>query len=118
MLGTSGTVTTLCGMHQKLRRYDRARVDGRYLDFESARRISQRLVSMSHEARAADPCIGPERADLVIGGCAILEALCATWPVGRLRVADRGLREGILFMLMHGARGAWAEPGASATGPA
>ena len=113
MLGTSGTVTTLCGIHQKLRRYDRARVDGRYLDFESARRISQRLVSMSHEARVADPCIGPERADLVIAGCAILEALCGTWPVGRLRVADRGLREGILFMLMRGARGAWAEPGAS-----
>ncbi|MCH9013988.1 MAG: Ppx/GppA family phosphatase [Proteobacteria bacterium] len=103
MLGTSGTVTTLCGIHQKLRRYDRARVDGRYLDFESARRISQRLVSMSHEARAAEPCIGPERADLMIAGCAILEALCSTWPVGRLRVADRGLREGILFMLMRGA---------------
>jgi exopolyphosphatase/guanosine-5'-triphosphate,3'-diphosphate pyrophosphatase len=104
MLGTSGTVTTLCGVYQQLPRYDRARVDGCYLDFESARQISRRLLAMSYEARVADPCIGPERADLVIAGCAILEALCGTWPVGRLRVADRGLREGMLFMLMNEAR--------------
>ncbi len=107
MLGTSGTVTTLCGVHQRLPRYDRARVDGTYLDFETARQVSRRIAEMSYEARVADPCIGPERADLVIAGCAILEALCGAWPVGRLRVADRGLREGILFMLMHGTR----EPG-------
>jgi exopolyphosphatase/guanosine-5'-triphosphate,3'-diphosphate pyrophosphatase len=61
---------------------------------------------MSYQERAADPCIGPERADLVIAGCAILEAVCGIWPVGRLRVADRGLREGILFTLIHGRRSA------------
>ncbi len=94
MLGTSGTVTTLCGVHQGLRRYDRARVDGCYLNFDEANTISRRIAAMSYE----------ERADLVIGGCAILEALCAIWPVGRLRVADRGLREGILFTLINGRR--------------
>jgi exopolyphosphatase/guanosine-5'-triphosphate,3'-diphosphate pyrophosphatase len=106
MLGTSGTVTTLCGVHQGLRRYDRARVDGCYLDFEMAVSISRRIAAMSYQERAADPCIGPERADLVIAGCAILEAVCGIWPVGRLRVADRGLREGILFTLIHGRRSA------------
>ncbi len=112
MLGTSGTVTTLCGVYQGLRRYDRARVDGCYLDFDEADSISRRITAMSYEERAADPCIGPERADLVIAGCAILEALCAIWPVGRLRVADRGLREGILFTLIDGRR-AGPTPGAA-----
>jgi exopolyphosphatase/guanosine-5'-triphosphate,3'-diphosphate pyrophosphatase len=102
MLGTSGTVTTLCGVYQRLPRYDRARVDGCYLDVDQAQQISRRIAAMSYEERAADPCIGPERADLVIAGCAILEALCGIWPVGRLRVADRGLREGILFTLING----------------
>ncbi|HEY5598228.1 MAG TPA: Ppx/GppA phosphatase family protein [Kiloniellales bacterium] len=100
MLGTSGTVTTLAGVHQELPRYDRARVDGCYLDFETVRRISRRIAAMSYQHRAAHPCIGRDRADLVIAGCAILEAVCGTWPVGRLRVADRGLREGILLSMM------------------
>jgi exopolyphosphatase/guanosine-5'-triphosphate,3'-diphosphate pyrophosphatase len=108
MLGTSGTVTTLCGVSQGLRRYDRARVDGCYLDFDKAAGISRRIVAMSYQERAADPCIGPQRADLVIAGCAILEALCDLWPVGRLRVADRGLREGILFTLINGRHSAQA----------
>ena len=100
MLGTSGTVTTLAGVHQDLPRYDRSRIDGCYLDFETVRRISRRIAAMSYECRAAHPCIGRDRADLVIAGCAILEAICGTWPVGRLRVADRGLREGILLTMM------------------
>lgn len=100
MLGTSGTVTTLAGVHQDLPRYDRARVDGCYLDFETVRSISRRIAAMSYQRRAAHPCIGRDRADLVIAGCAILEAVCGTWPVGRLRVADRGLREGILLNMM------------------
>ncbi len=118
MLGTSGTVTTLCGVYQGLRRYDRARVDGCYLDFDKADSISRRITAMSYEERAADPCIGPDRADLVIAGCAILEALCGIWPVGRLRVADRGLREGILFNLINDddlARTGAAWPGRSGT---
>jgi exopolyphosphatase/guanosine-5'-triphosphate,3'-diphosphate pyrophosphatase len=100
MLGSSGTVTTLAGIEMRLARYDRSRVDGSYLDFASIGAISRRLAAMDCDARAQHPCIGRERADLVVAGCAILEAICRLWPVGRLRVADRGLREGILFGLM------------------
>src|SRR3546814_2358768 len=75
MLGTSGTVTTLAGVHKELRRYDRAAVDGSYLDMAIVRAISERIGAMSQAERAAHPCIGPERADLVIAGCAILSAL-------------------------------------------
>lgn len=100
MLGTSGTVTTLVGIQLGLPRYDRRRVDGQWLDVGAALAIVQRLRAMSLAERAAEPCIGPERADLVVAGCAIFEAICRTWPVPRLRVADRGLREGVLLDLM------------------
>ncbi|MCC6472021.1 MAG: Ppx/GppA family phosphatase [Alphaproteobacteria bacterium] len=104
MLGSSGTVTTLAGVHFGLPRYDRNYVDGSYLCFVDIERVSQNLAAMSGDRRAAEPCIGRERADLVVGGCAILAAICRTWPVGSLRVADRGVREGILVGLMrHGA---------------
>lgn len=99
-LGTSGTVTTISGIHLNLPRYDRSRVDGCWLDAEDVRRVSNDLIAMSYEERVAQPCIGHERADLVLAGCAILEALLRTWPCQRLRVADRGLREGILTTLM------------------
>ena len=99
-LGTSGTVTTISGIHLKLPRYDRARVDGCWLDVEDVRRVSNDLIDMSYAERVEQPCIGHERADLVLAGCAILEALLRTWPCQRLRVADRGLREGILTTLM------------------
>ena len=107
MLGTSGTVTTLSGIEKRLPRYDRAQVDGSYLDFETVAGLSRRVATMTYDERVGHPCIGTERADLVVAGCAILEAICETWPVGRLRVADRGLREGILFTLMrdHGRDG-------------
>ena len=107
MLGTSGTVTTLSGIDKQLPRYDRSRVDGAYLAFETAGRLCRSIAAMSYRERREHPCIGVERADLVVAGCAILEAICRTWPVGRLRVADRGLREGILFGLIregHGRR--------------
>jgi exopolyphosphatase/guanosine-5'-triphosphate,3'-diphosphate pyrophosphatase len=100
MIGTSGTVTTLTGIHKRLPRYNRARVDGAYLDFPTIGALSRRITAMSHEERVRQPCIGRQRAGLVVAGCAILEAICRTWPVGRLRVADRGLREGILFNLI------------------
>jgi exopolyphosphatase/guanosine-5'-triphosphate,3'-diphosphate pyrophosphatase len=100
MLGTSGTVTTLAGIHLDLPRYDRAVVDGSYLSFASVAAVTQRLAALDYERRAAHPCIGRERADLVLAGCAILDAICRQWPVGRLRVADRGVREGILCGLM------------------
>jgi len=100
MLGTSGTVTTLAGLRLDLRRYVRDRVDGTFLGFDDVQRLAHDLACMDFKDRAAHPCIGHERADLVVAGCAILEAICEKWPVGQLRVADRGVREGILFGLL------------------
>ncbi|HZT86937.1 MAG TPA: Ppx/GppA phosphatase family protein [Stellaceae bacterium] len=102
MLGSSGTVTTLAGVHLALPRYIRSLVDGSILTFHQISIVSRHLAGLDLEGRAANPCVGRERADLVLSGCAILDAICATWPVGRLRVADRGIREGILFDLIHG----------------
>ena len=100
LLGTSGTVTTIAGILLGLPRYDRNRVDGCWLATEDVRRVTYGLMRRTHEQRIAEPCIGRERADLVLAGCAILEALMRMWPTRRLRVADRGLREGILATLM------------------
>ncbi len=100
LLGTSGTVTTLAGIKLGLPRYDRSRVDGIWLDTEDIRRVTYSLVAKTYEQRIAEPCIGRDRADLVLAGCAVLEALVRVWPTERLRVADRGLREGILATLM------------------
>ena len=100
LLGTSGTVTTVAGIHLGLKRYDRARVDGCWLTVDEIQSVTSGLVTHSYEERVAQPCIGHERADLVLAGCAILEAILRTWPAERLRVADRGLREGILATLM------------------
>jgi exopolyphosphatase / guanosine-5'-triphosphate,3'-diphosphate pyrophosphatase len=100
MLGTSGTVTTLAGIHMKLPRYDRNKVDGTYLSICDARRVSRDLLGLDLAGRAAQPCIGRDRADLVLAGCAVLEAIVALWPVEHLRIADRGLREGILVELI------------------
>jgi exopolyphosphatase/guanosine-5'-triphosphate,3'-diphosphate pyrophosphatase len=100
LIGTSGTVTTLAGVHLDLASYRRTRVDGYRLKLPAVRSISARISAMSYGERAAQGCIGEGRADLVIAGCAILEALCDLWPATALRVADRGLREGILLHLM------------------
>ncbi len=100
MLGSSGTVTTLTGMHLSLPRYDRRRVDGAFLTQNTIETVVERILAMSQEERARHPCIGPQRAEFVVSGCAILAALCQRFPVQRLRVADRGVREGILLSLM------------------
>jgi exopolyphosphatase/guanosine-5'-triphosphate,3'-diphosphate pyrophosphatase len=100
MLGTSGTVTTLAGIHLGLKRYDRRRVDGVWLSGTDVDTMINRLIDMGFDERVANPCIGSDRADLVLAGCAILEAIRRRWPCDRLRVADRGLREGILVELM------------------
>ena len=100
MLGSSGTVTTLAAVHLALPRYSRSRVDGVTISFANLRRASELLAGQSHDERARHPCIGVERADLVLAGCAILDAICQLWPVGKLRVADRGIREGILLGLV------------------
>ncbi len=100
MLGTSGTVTTLSAVHLKLPYYSRSKIDGLAIDFDSLTEASKLLTDLDYENRAAVPCIGRERAELVIPGCAILDAICRSWPVGQLKVADRGLREGMLMELM------------------
>ena len=100
LLGTSGTVTTLAGIKLGLPRYDRSRVDGLWLATEDLQRVTYDLVAKTYDQRIAEPCVGRDRADLVLAGCAILEALVRFWPAERLRVADRGLREGILATLM------------------
>lgn len=109
MLGTSGTVTTLAGVHLGLVKYDRRRVDGAWLAAGEVDIILQQLLDMSYEQRIGHPCIGAERADLVLAGCAILEGMRRHFPCERLRVADRGLREGILVGLMR-ADGVWRRP--------
>jgi exopolyphosphatase/guanosine-5'-triphosphate,3'-diphosphate pyrophosphatase len=100
LLGTSGTVTTIAGVHLGLPRYDRNRVDGTWITPDDVERVTRSLLEMNYDARAAHPCVGRERADLVLAGCAIFEAIARAWPAERLRVADRGLREGILLSLM------------------
>ena len=100
LLGTSGTVTTRASLHLDLPQYDRKAVDGLIVPSESMRDIAARLSTMAIHDRRALPCIGRERADLVVAGCAILESILDLWPAGRLGVADRGIREGILRSLM------------------
>lgn len=100
LIGASGTVTTLTGIELELPRYNRAAVDGSYLSLASVERLAEELRGQTLEERASYPCVGRERADLLIAGCAILEAIRRRWPVARLRVADRGIREGILIELM------------------
>ena len=100
LLGTSGTVTTLGSVHLGLASYDRSAVDGLIVPAAAMRRISGDLAAMDLRARAQLACIGTERADLVVAGCAILESIMDVWPAERLGVADRGIREGILRRLM------------------
>jgi len=100
LLGTSGTVTTLAGIHLDLARYDRRRIDGIWMDDADLSRTVTRLRSMDYQRRVANGCIGAERADLVLAGCAILDAIRQAFPLPRLRVADRGLREGMLVEMM------------------
>nr|WP_206683508.1 Ppx/GppA phosphatase family protein [Rhizobium changzhiense] len=100
LIGTSGTVTTLAGVHLDLPRYDRRKVDGIWLSDDEVSSMQAKLLSWDFASRAANPCIGPDRADLVLAGCAILEAIRRRWPSPRMRVADRGLREGLLTDMM------------------
>lgn len=100
MIGTSGTVTTLGAMYLELPRYNRARVDGLEICFDSIRQISGKLASMPCDERMRHPCLGRGRGDLMLMGLAVLRAVCERWDVGKLRIADRGIREGILTELM------------------
>jgi exopolyphosphatase / guanosine-5'-triphosphate,3'-diphosphate pyrophosphatase len=109
LLGTSGTVTTIAGVHLGLTRYDRRRVDGLWMSDCEVTKAIAKLRAMSYADRAANGCIGHDRADLVLAGCAILEAIRRAFPANRVRIADRGLREGILMELMSADR-VWREP--------
>jgi len=100
LLGTSGTVTTLAGVHLNLTRYDRRRIDGVWMSGADITATIARLLGMSYQERADNNCISVERADLVLAGCAILDAIRSAFPLPRLRVADRGLREGMLVEMM------------------
>jgi exopolyphosphatase/guanosine-5'-triphosphate,3'-diphosphate pyrophosphatase len=100
LLGTSGTLTTLAGIKLGLRRYERSRIDGQWLRRDDILKITQSVVTRDFSDRAAIPCIGTDRADLILPGCAILASIMEHWPCATLRVADRGLREGILIALL------------------
>jgi len=109
LLGTSGTVTTIAGIHLNLAKYDRRQIDGLWMSDGEVSDAMSRLKAMSYAERAGNACIGPERADLVLAGCAIFEAIRRIFPAKRTRIADRGLREGILTQMMRMDR-VWDEP--------
>jgi exopolyphosphatase/guanosine-5'-triphosphate,3'-diphosphate pyrophosphatase len=99
IVGTSGAITSLAGMHLGLERYDRSKVDGLWMSHDHVQAVISRLLDLGHAGRELEPCIGKDRADLVLAGAAILEAVQRLWPCQRLRVADRGLREGLLLSM-------------------
>jgi exopolyphosphatase/guanosine-5'-triphosphate,3'-diphosphate pyrophosphatase len=104
MVGTSGAITSLAGIHLRLPRYQRDRIDGLWMSRAQCEAAAERLKAMGPAGRAAEVCIGPDRADLVLAGAAILEAVQRAWPCERVRVADRGLREGLLLQKMRESR--------------
>ncbi|PZP85053.1 MAG: exopolyphosphatase [Azospirillum brasilense] len=100
MLSTSGTVTTLAAIHLDLPHYDRSKIDGIKLSISDIRGATQTLMRMSPAQRAAHPCIGSSRTDFILSGCAIFEAIARTFPIDKITIADRGVREGIIVSLM------------------
>ena len=104
LIGTSGTVTTLAAIHKGLKKYNRNIVDGTVMKRGEVVAVIQSLMNMSHEERQNNNCIGKERADLVLSGCAVLEAIIRTWPLENVKIADRGIREGILLRLIRKTR--------------
>lgn len=100
LIGTSGAITSLAGIHLRLRRYQRNLVDGLWMTRSDCEQAARRLLDLGQTGRAAESCIGPDRADLVLAGAAIMEAVQRAWPSERVRVADRGLREGLLLQKM------------------
>ncbi|TVQ56559.1 MAG: Ppx/GppA family phosphatase [Rhodobacteraceae bacterium] len=100
IIGASGTVTTIAGAHLGLRRYDRSRVDGSWLPYDGATRVIEEMLALDDETRLHHPHIGADRALLIVAGAAILATVMRLWPAERLRVADRGLREGLLYALI------------------
>ncbi len=104
LVGTSGAITSLAGVHLNLRRYQRDLVDGLWMTRADCEAAAAKLKALGPKGRADEACIGPDRADLVLAGAAILEAVQRAWPSERVRVADRGLREGLLLQQMRAAK--------------
>lgn len=117
LVGTSGTVTSVAGVHLNLDRYQRDKVDGIWMTTTQARAACDRLSSRGRAGRAQEGCIGNERADLVLAGCAIYEAIMDAWPADKVRIGDRGLREGMLLNLMRPKRKRGRRGGGRPSGP-
>ena len=100
LIGTSGTITSLAGIHLKLPYYQRDKVDGITMDSVDVVNVARDMASKSPAERAQEPCIGEDRARLLVAGCAIVDVLCEGWPSENIQVADRGLREGMLMGLL------------------
>ena len=100
VIGTSGTVTTVAASHLGLKRYDRAKVDGLTMTSEEIDAVIRDYLELGPEGRRTDPRIGRDRHALIMSGAAILQAVLRVWPTDRLSVADRGLREGLLYAQM------------------
>lgn len=101
IIGTSGTVTVLGAVHLNLPRYNRSAVDGISITRQDIDRAIAKIKRLGDEDRKKHPCIGAQKADLTMAGCAIIEGLCSFWPIEEITVADRGIREGILLDMMH-----------------
>ena len=101
IIGTSGTVTVLGAVHLNLPRYNRSAVDGIAMSRQDIERTIAKIKRLGDDGRKKHPCIGAQKADLTMAGCAIIEALCSFWPISEITVADRGIREGILLDMMH-----------------
>jgi len=104
LIGTSGTITSLAAVHLKLPFYQRDRIDGLWIKRETAVDIARKMSLISTEERAKEPSIGTDRASLLVAGCAIMDVVCEMWPSENIRVADRGLREGMLMGMMQQSR--------------
>ena len=105
VLGTSGTVTVLGAIHLNLSRYNRSAVDGLALSAQDVDKTISKIKRMGDEGRKKHACIGTQKSDLTMAGCAIIEGLMSFWNVSEITIADRGIREGILLDLMHSERG-------------
>lgn len=104
VIGTSGTVTVLGAVHLNLPRYNRSAVDGISISRQDIERAINKIKRLGDEGRKKHPCIGAQKADLTMAGCAIIEALNSFWPISEITVADRGIREGILLDMMHSSK--------------
>lgn len=96
---TSGTITALAALHLDLQRYNRSLIDGISISRQEIEQVKRKLLHMNQAERENLPCVGRERGDLMIPGCAILEAIYSCWNIDKFVVADRGVRDGVIASL-------------------